>query len=187
MLNFKDCLMLATLNFDRALLGLYKATKDKKYLNFCVNEWDLLSWNQPVVLGRHGKIEGHAYAFMCRCISQLELYRIVKDERLLAHTKKIIDFLTKEGGLTIIGNCGIRECWHNDQTGIGELGETCATAYLLFMLDILLKMERNSFYGDIMERIIYNALFAAQSPDGRKLRYYSPFEGERKYWDKDTY
>ena len=35
--------------------------------------------------------------------------------------------------------------------------------------------------------ILNNALFAAQSPNGRQLRYYSAFEGTRKYWDKDTY
>ena len=38
-----------------------------------------------------------------------------------------------------------------------------------------------------MERTIYNGLFAAQSPDGRQIRYYSPFDGPRAYFDKDTY
>ncbi len=38
-----------------------------------------------------------------------------------------------------------------------------------------------------MERAVYNALFAAQSPDGRRLRYYAPFDGERVYFDRDTY
>ncbi|MDR2775899.1 MAG: glycoside hydrolase family 127 protein, partial [Tannerella sp.] len=33
----------------------------------------------------------------------------------------------------------------------------------------------------------YNALFAAQSPDGRRIRYYIPFEGERKYFNTDAY
>ena len=38
-----------------------------------------------------------------------------------------------------------------------------------------------------MERAIHNALFAAQSPEGRKIRYYSPFEGKRVYFDNDSY
>lgn len=38
-----------------------------------------------------------------------------------------------------------------------------------------------------MERAIYNALFAAQSPDGRRIRYYTPFEGKRVFWDIDMY
>jgi DUF1680 family protein len=39
----------------------------------------------------------------------------------------------------------------------------------------------------MMERSIYNALFAAQSPDGRDLRYYTAFEGEKKYFHGDSY
>jgi len=42
-------------------------------------------------------------------------------------------------------------------------------------------------HGDIIERAIYNALFAAQSPDGRRLRYFTPFEGRRDYFQEDTY
>jgi DUF1680 family protein len=38
----------------------------------------------------------------------------------------------------------------------------------------------NPYYGDLMERTIFNALFAAQSPDGRQLRYYTPLEGKRE-------
>jgi DUF1680 family protein len=51
----------------------------------------------------------------------------------------------------------------------------------------MFQIEGESIYGDIMERTIYNGLFAAQSPDGRRLRYYSPFEGPRVYFDGDTY
>jgi DUF1680 family protein len=38
-----------------------------------------------------------------------------------------------------------------------------------------------------MERAVYNALFAAQSPDGRRIRYYTPFESPRVYFPKDSY
>jgi hypothetical protein len=51
----------------------------------------------------------------------------------------------------------------------------------------LLQLEGKSIAGDIMERTIYNALFAAQSPDGRRIRYYVPLEGKRAYWPGDTY
>jgi DUF1680 family protein len=44
-----------------------------------------------------------------------------------------------------------------------------------------------SNFGDLMERTIYNALFAAQSPDGRQIRYYAPFEGNREYFHLDNY
>jgi hypothetical protein len=54
-----------------------------------------------------------------------------------------------------------------------SLGETCATAYQFRVYDCHVRLEGDSRYGDLMERIIYNALFAAQSPDGRRIRYYT--------------
>jgi len=41
--------------------------------------------------------------------------------------------------------------------------------------------------GDLMERAVYNALFAAQSRDGRRLRYYTPLNGVRAFWPNDLY
>ena len=41
--------------------------------------------------------------------------------------------------------------------------------------------------GDLMERAVYNALFAAMSEDGRKLRYYTPLSGVRGFWPSDDY
>ena len=55
------------------------------------------------------------------------------------------------------------------------------------MLDEILRLEGDSRHGDLMERTIFNALFAAQSPDGRRLRYFIPFQGPRKYFGRDDY
>jgi hypothetical protein len=38
-----------------------------------------------------------------------------------------------------------------------------------------------------MERTVYNALFAAQDPEGRKIRYFTPFTGARVYFDQDGF
>ena len=54
------------------------------------------------------------------------------------------------------------------------------------MLDRLLRITGNAQFGNMMERSIYNALFAAQSPDGRNIRYFTPLEGPREYF-RDTY
>ena len=181
------CIELATLGLDRALLALYCATQDGRYLEFCLNVLKLAEWHLPIVEGRHGKIEGHAYVYLTKCLAQLDLYELTGDARLLAQTRRALEYLRRKGGLVITGSCGQTECWHSDQSGTGDLGETCATAYLIRLLHRLLRLEGASVYGDWMERAIYNALFAAQSPDGRKLRYYAPFEGKRVYWDKDIY
>jgi hypothetical protein len=39
--------------------------------------------------------------------------------------------------------------------------------------------------GDIKERAIYNVLFAAQDPAGRKIRSFTVFEGPRTYTSDD--
>lgn len=181
------CLELSTLGLDRALLALYCATQDSRYLNFCLNILKLAEWHLPIVEGRHGKIEGHVYVYLTKCLAQLDLYELTGDACLLAQTRRALEYLRRKGGLVITGTCGQSECWHSDQTGTGDLGETCATAYLIRLLHRLLQLEGTRIHGDWMERTIYNALFAAQSPDGRMLRYYVPFDGKRTYWDKDTY
>ncbi|HPM85225.1 MAG TPA: glycoside hydrolase family 127 protein, partial [Candidatus Anammoximicrobium sp.] len=178
---------MAVTGVESAMLALHDATQDRRYLDFCVQMRKLPEWNARIVTGRHGQIEGHAYAHICRCIAQLRLNRLQPDQRLLKPAHDVIDFLTGHDGLVITGACGDHECWHDTQEGTLNLGETCATAYLIRMLDELLRMEGRPLYGDLMERAIYNALFAAQSPDGRRIRYYSPFDGPREYFKGDTY
>lgn len=178
---------MAVTGVESAMLALHNATQERRYLDFCVQMRKLPEWSARIVTGRHGQIEGHAYAHMCRCIAQLRLSRLQPDERLLKPAHDVIDFLTGHDGLVITGSCGDHECWHDTQEGTINLGETCATAYLIRMLDELLRMEGKPLYGDLMERAIYNALFAAQSPDGRQIRYYSPFDGPRDYFKGDTY
>lgn len=178
---------MAVTGLEETLINLFRATGDEQYLDFCVNFRKLPEWDSPIVMGRFFPIEGHAYAYMHRCLAQLRLHQTQPDPSLLKKTQGVIDFLTRGDGLAINGVCSQNECWHNTQDGTEGLGETCATAYLIRLLDELIRMERNSLYGDIMERSIFNGLFAAQSPDGRRLRYYVPFEGRREYFDGDTY
>ena len=130
----------------------------------------LPEWKPRIVRGRYEQIEGHAYAYCCRCVAQLCLHRLQPDQRLLRPAHDVIDFLLRQNGLVITGTAGDHECWHDTQEGTVNLGETCTTAYLIRMWDELLRMEGESIYGDLMERAIYNALFAAQSPDGRGIR-----------------
>jgi uncharacterized protein len=178
---------MAVTGVESAMLALYEQTQDKKYLDFASKFRNLPGWEDHIVLGRWGQIEGHAYAHMCRCVAQLRLNRLQPDPRLSGPAHRVIDFLTRGDGLAITGACGDHECWHDTQSGTINLGETCATAYLIRLLDELLRIEGDPRYGDLMERSIYNALFAAQSPDGRQIRYYSPLDGPRAYFKGDTY
>ncbi|MBN1436820.1 MAG: glycoside hydrolase family 127 protein [Sedimentisphaerales bacterium] len=179
--------ILTTLGVGEALLALSIQTNNDKYFNFCVEDRKLSQWDDPIVVGRHTDVSGHVYAYVCKCIEQLDVFRHRGDAELLSQSKRVMRFLRKQQGLLITGSAGYHECWHDNQQGFFKLGETCATVYLLKLWHNLLQIEGASIYGDLMERAIYNALFAAQSPDGRKLRYYSPYQGERAYFDKDNY
>ena len=172
---------------ERTLLTLTAVTGDTRYRDFVITTRALPAWKPAIVIGRRTGIEGHVYAYVARCLAQLELFRSMPDEHLLEPTRQAMRFLTAADGMTIGGGVGQWEIWTADQDGRGELGETCATAYLLRVYDSLLRLNGDPLYGDLMERTIYNALFAAQSPDGRRIRYWTPFEGPRVYHPTDTF
>ena len=179
--------VMATLEIENALISLYEQTQDRQYLDFCTKFRRLQEWDRPIVQGRWNRIEGHAYDYLCRCLAQLQLSRWQPEYRLFQAMQRALDFMLNQNGMVITGEVGDHECWHSSQDGTVNLGETCTTAYLIRMMHVLLQQTGNSLYGDIMERALYNALFAAQSPDGRRIRYYTPFEGPRSYFGSDTY
>jgi DUF1680 family protein len=177
----------AVTGIERTMLALHRQTDDPSYLDFTVRTRALAGWDLPIIIGRRPGIEGHIYAYLARCLAQLELHRAQADPRLLAQTDRALEFLLQHDGLHITGGTGQCEIWTDDQDGRGDLGETCATAYQLRVYDAILRLRGDARMGDLMERTIFNALFAAQSPDGRRLRYFAPTEGPRAYWTTDTY
>lgn len=186
----RDKMYGVTTGLDAALLTLYEQTEDPRYLDFCVRfkQYQLPRWDVPIKIGYdHMDDERHCYIYMALCVAQMQLNRIQPDPGLFAQAHRAIDFLTRQDGLLVSGTCSLNEGWHSDQCGAGNVSESCATAYLIRMLDRLLRADGDSRYGDMMERAVYNALFAAQSPDGRTLRYFSPLEGKRSYFNQDTF
>jgi hypothetical protein len=176
----------AVTGLDRTMLALSVASGDWRYRDFVIKERRLSDWNQGIVIGRRDQIAGHVYGFMAECLAQLDLYRLQPSESLLAPTDRAMRFLTDQDGMAITGGVGQWEIWTDDQDGRGELGETCATAYQLRVYESLLRLRGDGCYGDLIERTIYNALFGAQSPDGRQIRYFTPFEGRREYYFHDN-
>lgn len=172
---------------ENAMLALHAQTGAAKYLDFVRDTRRLREWDAHIAVGRWGPVEGHAYAHLCRCLSQLRLHALEPDERLLKPSDDVLNFMLRGEGMAITGEIGDHECWHDTQEGTVNLGETCASAYLIRWLDHLLRRGADPRLGDIMERVIFNGLFAAQSPDGRQIRYYTPFDGPRSYFDGDTY
>jgi DUF1680 family protein len=181
------CDTLLFLGLELGQLDLHAVTGDDTCVGFVDRDRKLGQWRGPIVRGRWGSLEGHAYAHLVKCLAQLRLHRIMREPSLLEPSREVVRFLTQDNGMVITGAVSDWECWHDSQEGGWNLGETCATAYLLFLLDDLVRLEGNGLHGDLMERIVLNTLFAAQSPDGRQLRYNTAFEGPRTYYSSDAY
>ena len=178
-----------TLGLAHGFIRLAWATGDRRYRDFAVRERALPDWNQPIVLGREGMIYGQAYGFLGTALEQLELYGDEASPKLLRASFRALDHMTRGDGLLIDGTGGIAECWTDDQDGEGSVGETCMIAFQMLFYDRLIRLGQGdaAMLGDLMERLVYNALPAAQSRAGRRLRYYTPLNGKRKYFERDSY
>lgn len=184
--NYPFSIHLTSLGLEYALLRMYKATGEKQYLDFCCAECSLDQLDWPIQLNRFAPLYGHSYMYLQHCRCQLELYDLQPQPDLLRMSRRAMNFMLAEHGMTITGGVGQAECWTDDQDGRGNHAETCSTVYQLRFFAGIFRLTGDARCGDLMERMIFNTLWAAQSPDGRHIRYYSPLEGQRSYY-RDTY
>lgn len=178
----------AAVGFPWGLHALYEETGDPKYRDFAVKARHLDTWYRPVTIGRGFGIHGHSATHLHQCLVQ-SLYRAAGVETPRRATEETVRFMLDGNGTLVSGTCGLWECWTDDQDGRLAAGETCSTAYQLWLWDALVRecREPEARWGDAVERTVFNALFAAQSENGRRIRYYTPLEGTRTYYPSDTY
>ncbi|GHT38406.1 hypothetical protein AGMMS49965_01660 [Bacteroidia bacterium] len=174
------------LGIDKAMVSLYIQTGEERFREFGENKKPL-TWAPGVTIGRSFDMTGHIFGYLAVSDAQLSMYRLTGDTRQTKSASDAMDLLVNHNGLSIIGGAGQEEAFTIDQDGEGEHSETCATAYMLRVYESLLRLKGESAYGDLIERSVFNALFAAQSPDGRKIRYWTPFEGTREYFSVDNF
>ena len=185
---------ICTAGLPEGMLELYRVTGDPRYFDFAANvphgsQWEvklasLRTWEQDF-----SRRPCHVYVMLARCYAQTELYRLTGEENLLHMSQFMRNEMLKqgEGGMLLTGSCSEGEHFTYNQNGSGAIGESCVTAYVLRWMDSLLRLEGDLRYGDLLERTIYNALFAANSPDGRWIRYFTPFTGDRQYDTRDSF
>ncbi|MDD4645061.1 MAG: glycoside hydrolase family 127 protein [Bacteroidales bacterium] len=183
-----------TAGLPEAFLSLYQCTGDERYLKFAseirhgnakneIQCASLLDWKQTF-----DAQAAHVYVMLARCYAQTELYRYKRLPSLMDMSEFMRhELLRTGGGLNVVGSASDGEWFSYTQNGAGSIGESCVTAYLLRWLESLMRMDGDLRYGDIMERTIYNALFAAQDPEGRKIRYFTPLTGPRVYFKGDGF
>jgi uncharacterized protein len=143
---------------------------------------------------------GHVYDWCDATISMLDLNRHHPHPTLTSAWPHMIEWL-KDGGSVPTGEYCETERWTRGQptrnksaeseTSEPQLptkcGESCAKFYVVQLLDRLNRSNPDVFNSDVIERTFYNGLFAAMSPDGRRLCYSLSVEGTRSYWPSDTY
>jgi len=190
-----DAGLICTAGLPEGMLELYRVTGDMRYLDFAadvphgnnrgeIQLASLRTWEQDF-----SRRPCHVYVMLARCYAQTELYRLTGEKNLLDMSRFMRNELLKrgEGGMLVTGSCSEGEHFTYNQNGHGAIGESCVTAYVLRWIDSLMRLEGDMRYGDLLERTIYNALLAANSPDGRWIRYFTPFTGDRRYDTRDYF
>ena len=187
-----------TAGLPESMLTLYRCTGERRYLRFAADARHgnpsgevacaaIRDWEQDY----SDRNTSHIYVNLARCYAQTMLYRLEPNERLLKMSRRMLDeFLCTDQGkdeLLIIGSGSHIEHFGRQQDGSGQVCESCVTAYWVRLLDSLARLEGDLRYGDLVERTIYNALFAAQEPAGRRLRYFTAMTGERQYYGGDGF
>lgn len=191
-----------------AFAGLYEATNDKTYSNWMGSAETLLASKSEdpnkteqkmvavgteavkmTIKGAAGNPIIHTYTDLERSCGQVMFMRLVPglndtDNRWA----RSLDCLFVKGGMLIPGTSSgtgvYGEYWNFRQKG-EKWAETCSTVYMLELMHQMMQYKSDSLYGDVMERAIYNGLFGAQDPAGRRLCMHVPFTGQREYFKED--
>ncbi len=172
---------------------LARASKNKKYLDFCRYMVDV-AWNEPGgprVLGtltKLGKVNktanGKAYEMLSNLVGLCELYRETGEKRyLVGPLRAWDDIVVNQRYLT--GTMSYGEHFHDDHAlpnaPRNSIGETCVTVTWLQLNWQLLRLTGEAKYAAEIERAQYNHLAAAQRPDGKEWCYYTALEGTKPY------
>ncbi len=183
----------ANIGVDQALLMLFAATGDQRFLEYCRTGLKIRSGMEEYgALMPENGVE-HVYSYLARSLAQLKYAELTGEEypELLAGAEEAFRRIFHEGYSSVSGSCtggrGWGETWNRSQIGLGGWGETCATAYLLRHTVGMQSWKGDSVYGDLFERVMYNAFFAAQSPDGLQQRYFVPFNEVPLWFKHETY
>lgn len=197
---------LAASSILEPFVKLYRATADKKYLDFClyiVEDWSQ-SKNKPDLLKKalagknvfdmfekpsDDKSKGYmsggyskSYEMMSCYEGLMELYRATGN----ANYKKAVENVARnirDTEITVLGSGSIWERWvfgkFCQQRKTDHWMETCVTATWIKLCAQMLRISGDSRFADDIELAAYNALIPAQMNDGKWWAHYTPMDGIR--------
>jgi DUF1680 family protein len=171
---------------------LYRATKDKRYLDFA--NWIVANYESSTgphilsTLQKTGRVKdvgnGKAYEMLSCFNGLLEWYRATGDSRVLPLMERAWEDIVAKR-LYPTGSASAGEHWQEDYhlptADSNSIGEVCVTTtWIQFNLH-LLRLTGNVRYAEQIERTAYNHLMGAQQPDGSAWSYYTPLDGHKAY------
>jgi hypothetical protein len=172
------------------MVYLYRATGDRKYLEFC--EYLVRAWNQPngpkiiASLKETGSVfhtaNAKAYEMMSNLVGLCELYRTTGNaEYLTAAQVAWKDVATHR--LYVTGTTSSSEHFADDFVLPGEdvsdVGEGCVTVTWTQLTWQLLRLTGEPQYAEQLEHTVYNALIGAQDPTNGNICYFTPLDGKK--------
>ena len=190
---------------EMALVRLYEATGDKKYLElscYFINERGQSPYyfdkEHPEEAKRHGEnpwyhyyqahmpvreqkeAVGHAVRAVYLYSGMADVARLTGDESLYEACENLWNNIEQKklyitGG---IGGTHVLESFsfNYDLPNDTAYSETCAAIGLVFFARRMLQMNVDSKYANVMERALYNTVLAGMALDGKSFFYVNPLE-----------
>lgn len=180
---------------ELALIALYRHTGKREYLELAEfflknrgkNVKDAMIYEDNLFGSQDDVDIDHLNAANGHCVRALYFYSGIADlaaetgdERLLSNLRSVFKDIT-ERKMYITGGVGSTYRTESftvpyDLPNQTAYNESCAAIALILFAARMRQMDRNSVYGDTVERVLYNGLLSSTSLDGRSFFYENPLE-----------
>ena len=170
---------------------LHRLSGETKYLEWA--QWvvgNIDRWSGSRTLWNLGRVAGgeigvhqiqpnvHAHTLHMNLLALLELYQATGDEELLRKARGAWSDIAR-WRMYVTGGVSVGETYRRDHElpNTGSVVETCATMSWMLLSQRLLELTGRAEHADLIERLLYNHLLAAQTADGDGWRYHTPLNG----------
>lgn len=201
---------------ELALIKLYRATGEKRYLNLCkyfIDErgrspnffaeeakargetgnprFDAAYYQAHIPVRKQKDAVGHAVRAMYLYCGMADLAVETGDKSLLSACKTLWESVT-ERKMYITGGIGSRhagETFGDDYElpNLSAYAETCAAIGLVLFAHRMAHLDPDGRYMDVAERSLYNGVISGVSHDGRKYFYVNPLASVGAHHRKEWY
>lgn len=174
------------------MVGLYRATRSSRYLDFCHYLVDAIDRPGGPELIRSLTTTGDvyhtanakAYEMLSNLIGMLELYRVTGEQRLLVSALRAWEDIVARR-LYIIGtsSAGERFLGAHDLPAYADRrpNEGCVTVTWAQLNLQLLRLTGEARFADELEKTVFNGLLGAQDPQSGLICFYAPLIGRKSY------